>query len=36
LVLVQKTVEKKNKKMSRAVVGDEPYKQWDEETLLQR
>jgi hypothetical protein len=32
---VQKTVDKKNKKMARAVVGDEPFKQWNEETLLQ-
>lgn len=36
LALAQKTVEKKNKKMARAVVGDEPFKQWSEETLLQR
>ncbi|KAF8469405.1 hypothetical protein DFH94DRAFT_795809 [Russula ochroleuca] len=35
LALVQKTVDKKNKKMARAVVGDEPFKQWNEETLLQ-
>ncbi|KAH9985527.1 hypothetical protein BJV77DRAFT_1061951 [Russula vinacea] len=35
LALAQKTVEKKNKKMARAVVGDEPFKQWSEETLLQ-
>jgi hypothetical protein len=36
LALAQKNVEKKNKKMARAVLGDEPYKQWNEETLLQR
>ena len=36
LALAQKNVDKKNKKMARAVVGDEPYKQWNEETLLQR
>jgi hypothetical protein len=36
LALAQKNVDKKNKKMARAVVGDEPFKQWNEETLLQR
>jgi len=36
LALAQKTIDKKNKKMARAVVGDEPFKQWNEETLLQR
>jgi hypothetical protein len=34
--LAQKAVDKKNKKMARAVVGDEPFKAWNEETLLQR
>jgi hypothetical protein len=34
--LAQKVVDKKNKKMARAVVGDDPFKQWNEETLLQR
>jgi len=36
LALAQKNVDKKNKKMARAVVGDEPFTQWNEETLLQR
>ena len=36
LALAQKSVDKQNKKMARAVVGDEPFKQWEEETLLQR
>jgi hypothetical protein len=36
LALAQKAIEKKNKKMAPAVVGDEPYKAWNEETLLQR
>jgi hypothetical protein len=36
LALAQKTVDKKNKKMARSVVGDEPFKPWNEETLLQR
>jgi len=36
LALAQKAVDKKNKKMARAVVGDEPFKPWNEETLLQR
>jgi hypothetical protein len=36
LVLAQKSVDRKNKKMARAVVGDEPFKQWNEETLLER
>ena len=36
LALAQKAVDKKNKKMPRAVVGDEPFKPWNEETLLQR
>ncbi|KAI0061488.1 hypothetical protein BV25DRAFT_1805486 [Artomyces pyxidatus] len=31
--LAQKAVEKKNKRMSPAVVGDEPSKAWNEETL---
>ncbi|KAF8488671.1 hypothetical protein F5888DRAFT_1796322 [Russula emetica] len=35
LALAQKNVDKKNKKMARAIVGDEPFKQWNEETLLQ-
>jgi len=35
LALAQKAVDKKNKKMAPAVVGDEPYKAWNEETLLQ-
>ena len=35
-VLAQKAVDKKNKKMARAVMGDEPFKPWNEETLLQR
>ncbi|KAI0270983.1 hypothetical protein BGY98DRAFT_1100477 [Russula aff. rugulosa BPL654] len=35
LALAQKNVDKKNKKMARAVLGDDPYKQWNEETLLQ-
>ncbi|KAI0287946.1 hypothetical protein BC826DRAFT_1168600 [Russula brevipes] len=35
LVLAQKALDKKNKKMALAVVGDEPYKQWNDETLLQ-
>jgi hypothetical protein len=34
--LAAKAVDKKNKKMSRAVVGDEPFKPWSEEALLQR
>lgn len=34
--LAQKAVDKKNKKMARAIVGDEPFKPWNEETLLQR
>jgi len=33
--LAQKAVDKKSKKMARAVVGDEPFKAWNEETLLQ-
>ncbi len=36
LALAQKNVEKKNKKMARAVLGDEPYKQWNDETIHQR
>jgi len=36
LALAQKAVDKKNKKMAFAVVGDDPYKAWNEETLLQR
>ncbi|KAH9999595.1 hypothetical protein BJV74DRAFT_944693 [Russula compacta] len=35
LALAQKAVDKKNKKMAPAVVGGEPYKPWNEETLLQ-
>ncbi|KAI9463789.1 hypothetical protein F5148DRAFT_1286022 [Russula earlei] len=35
LALAQKALEKKNKKMPLAVVGDDPYKPWNEETLLQ-
>ncbi|KAI0301167.1 hypothetical protein B0F90DRAFT_1817183 [Multifurca ochricompacta] len=35
LALSQKAVDKKNKKMAFAVVGDEPFKPWNEETLVQ-
>ena len=36
MALAQKAVEKKNKKMALAVVGDEPSKQWNDDTLVQR
>ncbi|KAH9168432.1 hypothetical protein EDB89DRAFT_2073863 [Lactarius sanguifluus] len=35
MALAQKAVEKKNKKMALAVVGDEPSKQWNDDTLVQ-
>lgn len=35
MALAQKAVEKKNKKMALAVVGDEPSKQWNDDTLLE-
>ncbi|KAH8994342.1 hypothetical protein EDB86DRAFT_3078196 [Lactarius hatsudake] len=35
MALAQKAVEKKNKKMALAVVGDEPSKQWNDDTLMQ-
>jgi hypothetical protein len=36
LALAQKAVDKKNKKMPLAVVGDDPAKAWNAETLIQR
>jgi formin-binding protein 1 len=36
LALAQKTIDKKNKKMALGVVGDDPAKAWNEETLVQR
>jgi len=36
MALAQKAVEKKNKKMALAVVGDEPAKQWNDDTLVER
>jgi formin-binding protein 1 len=36
LALAQKAVDKKNKKMALAVVGDDPAKAWNAETLIQR
>ncbi|KAI9465047.1 hypothetical protein BJY52DRAFT_1184087 [Lactarius psammicola] len=35
MTLAQKAVEKKNKKMALAVVGDEPSKQWNDDTLVE-
>ncbi|KAH9011660.1 hypothetical protein EDB85DRAFT_2076883 [Lactarius pseudohatsudake] len=35
MVLAQKAVEKKNKKMALAVVGDEPSEQWNDDTLVE-
>ncbi|KAF8262551.1 hypothetical protein EI94DRAFT_1808606 [Lactarius quietus] len=35
MALAQKAVEKKNKKMALAVVGDEPSKQWNDDTLVE-
>ncbi len=36
MALAQKAVEKKTKKMPLAVVGDEPSRQWNDDTLVQR
>ncbi|KAH8989067.1 hypothetical protein EDB92DRAFT_1947619 [Lactarius akahatsu] len=35
MALAQKAIEKKNKKMALAVVGDDPSKQWNDDTLVQ-
>ena len=35
-VLAKKTLEKKSKKVASAVLGDEPTKDWNEDTLNQR
>jgi hypothetical protein len=35
MALAQKAVEKKNKKMALAVVGNEPSKQWNDDTLVE-